>query len=190
MATDDDMELAQRVGRGDARAAAAFGRRLTPRVRQLARSLMGAREGWEDAAQLSLMELLRAAPSYGGTGSLERWSDRITVRTTLRYARARRALSHSEGGHEPDELVAPPAPDPVTRNEVAELLGDLDPARRTVIVLRHVYEYGIDEIASMTGVSRNTVKDRLVQARRTLRQRLRRKEGRQMLRLVSGGGEG
>lgn len=150
---------------------------------------MGSREGWEDAAQLSLMELLRAAPNYAGTGSLERWSDRITVRTTLRYARARRTLSHRQGEHEPDELVAPKAPDPVARNEVAQLLADLDPARRTVVVLRHVYEYSIDEIAGMTGVSRNTVKDRLVQGRRTLRQRLRRQEGQQRLRLVSGGEE-
>jgi RNA polymerase sigma-70 factor (ECF subfamily) len=43
-----------------------------------------------------------------------------------------------------------------------------------VLVLRHVLEYSIEEIASITESSPNTVKDRLLQARRQIRQGIRR----------------
>ncbi|MEM1034674.1 MAG: sigma-70 family RNA polymerase sigma factor [Myxococcota bacterium] len=186
MTVVEDTQLAQRVA-DDPEAAAVFGRRLSPRVRGLARHLMGARDGWEDAAQLSLIELLRAAPRYNGSGSLERWSDRITVRTTLRFARARREVQARQGDQDPEHLLAPPGADLVAQGEVLGILERLDPTRRTVVVLRHVYEYGIDEIANLTGVSRNTVKDRLVQGRREVRQHLRAQRARPALKLVRTG---
>jgi DNA-directed RNA polymerase specialized sigma24 family protein len=45
------------------------------------------------------------------------------------------------------------------------VLSELPEARRTVLVLRHVIGWSIQEIAEYTSVSVNTVKDRLLSAR-------------------------
>jgi DNA-directed RNA polymerase specialized sigma24 family protein len=45
------------------------------------------------------------------------------------------------------------------------------------LVLRHVLGYSVEEIAELTEVSPNTVKDRLVQAREQVRKTLRRELG-------------
>jgi DNA-directed RNA polymerase specialized sigma24 family protein len=56
-----------------------------------------------------------------------------------------------------------------------------------VLVLRHGFEYSIDEIAELTGVSPNTVKDRLLRAREAIRRIIRRE---QLLDAASGRGGG
>jgi RNA polymerase sigma-70 factor (ECF subfamily) len=43
-----------------------------------------------------------------------------------------------------------------------------------VLVLRHMLDYSIDDIAELTEVSPNTVKDRLLHAREQLRRLVRR----------------
>ncbi|MCA9618635.1 MAG: RNA polymerase sigma factor [Myxococcales bacterium] len=182
----EDLRLAARVAEGDPVASAAFAERLAPRVRRLARSLyLGGHSDWEDAAQCSLVELLRAAHGYGGRSSLERWADRITIRTTLRLAKARRRERElGAEDHGGEELAAPFESD---HGDVARHLASLDDDRRAVVVLRHVFGYGIDEIAELTRASRNTVKDRLVQGRRLLRKRIRRDELTPELRVLRGG---
>jgi RNA polymerase sigma-70 factor (ECF subfamily) len=54
------------------------------------------------------------------------------------------------------------------------LLDRLSDERRTAFVLRHLAEYSVDEIAELTGAPPGTVKDRLVSARKQLRNWLRR----------------
>jgi RNA polymerase sigma factor (sigma-70 family) len=48
--------------------------------------------------------------------------------------------------------------------------------QRTVLILRHGFEYSIDEIADLTGISPNTVKDRLLRGRSLMRKMFRREE--------------
>jgi RNA polymerase sigma-70 factor (ECF subfamily) len=100
------------------------------------------------------------------------------VRTAIRVARERRLASvRMEGGVEPDELPLPSSP-----NETAEglprsilaYLDELPEARRTVLVLRHAMGCSVQEIAEHTGVSVNTVKDRLLSAREQVRRMVRR----------------
>ena len=57
---------------------------------------------------------------------------------------------------------------------VAEYLADLPETRRTALVLRHALGYSIEEVAELTGVSPNTVKDRLLAAREQVRKHVRR----------------
>jgi RNA polymerase sigma factor (sigma-70 family) len=56
---------------------------------------------------------------------------------------------------------------------ILDYLAELPEARRTALVLRHVLEYSVNEIAELTATSPNTVKDRLLQARRQVRRRIR-----------------
>lgn len=151
-------------------------RRLLSRVRRATRALLRDPADADDATQLCLIELLRSAASFRGEGSLEAWSDRIVVRTALRFARARTRRAVRLDIVDPETL--PGASEERMREQIprstAEYLECLSAPRRTALVLRHVLGHSIEEIATITGVSPNTVKDRLLTARREFRRMIRR----------------
>jgi RNA polymerase sigma factor (sigma-70 family) len=96
----------------------------------------------------------------------------------LRFAKSQ-AKTHSmvDGRVDPDAVDAgrgePRLADEVA-GDVSDYLARLSEDRRTVLVLRHVLGHSVDEIAELTGVSRNTVKDRLLTARQEFRRMVRR----------------
>lgn len=173
-----DVELMQLVAANEAIAERTVVDRLMARVRRATGALLRNAADADDAAQLCMLELLRSAGSYAGHGSLEAWCDRIVVRTTLRFAKSQaKAQSMVDGRVDPD-AVDSGRPEPRLADEVAgdvpEYLEQLSEPRRTALVLRHVLGYSVDEIAQLTGVSRNTVKDRLLTARQEFRRMIRR----------------
>jgi len=178
--SDQDLRLMSAVARGETEASRALALRVVGRVRRLAGALLRGSPDVDDAVQTSLLEILKSARSYRGDAQLEKWSDRITVRTTLRLARSRRSDSTRTGADvNPDELPTPheeerDANGASTARPVADYVEELPEPMRTAFHLRHALDYGIDEIARETGVSPNTVKDRLVRGRELLRKRIRR----------------
>ena len=152
--------------------------RLRPRVRRLACSLLRHAADADDATQLALLEILKAAPGYRGESTLEAWGDRIAARVAIRIARERRLASvRADAEVTPDELHAPASP-PSFRDAIPRplraYLDQLPEARRTVLVLRHAFGHSVDEISDLTGASVNTVKDRLLHARDEVRRMVRR----------------
>ena len=142
------------------------------RVQRLSRSLLQNNADASDASQASLLEILKSAGTFRGESSLERWADRIVVRTALRAAAKRRADGAAIWGDVETAVMA--ASDPTVM--VREYLERLSEPARTVLVLRHGFEYSIEEIAELTGVSPNTVKDRLLRAREAIRRIIRREQ--------------
>lgn len=167
-----DLDLMARVARKDPVAQRLLVERVGGRVFNVSRMLCGVAADAEDAAQLSLMEILKSAESFRVAQSLEAWADRITVRTTLRARRRERerrgllARWLSPGFLPWGGPGAAPARD---AGGVERFLDQLDPERRRAFVLHHALDYTVDEIAEATGAPPGTVKDRLVMARRTLR---------------------
>jgi RNA polymerase sigma-70 factor (ECF subfamily) len=178
MAEDDSDAQLAREAATDPAAREVLARRLGPRVRRLAASLLRGAHDADDAAQQALLEIVRSAPAFRGESTLEAWADRIAVRTAIRLARARRLASvRSEGSVDPDELPGAHAPEGVSEGlprSIVAYLDELPEARRTVLVLRHAMGYSIQEIAEYTDVSPNTVKDRLLAARDQVRKMVRR----------------
>jgi len=174
--SESDLDLMARVSRKDAAAERVLVRRLSGRVARLARLLSGNLVEADDAAQLSLLEILGSAGTFRIAVSLEGWADRITVRTVRRLIRrelARKSLltrwvvpgelpwgRRADLGAEPLGLDA--------------LLARLSPERRETLVLRHALEYTVEEIAELTSAPVGTVKDRLVAARKEIRRALER----------------
>src|SRR5688500_18309412 len=76
----DDIELMVQVARGEPAAQRVLVRRLLHRIQRVCRALLRNRVDAEDAAQLSVIEVLKSARNFLGESSLERWSDRITAR--------------------------------------------------------------------------------------------------------------
>ena len=86
----DDAELMSRVALEEPAAQRILVRRLLGRVQRLCRALLRNGHDAHDSAQLSLLEIFQSARSFRGDSSVERWADRITVRTALRASRAER----------------------------------------------------------------------------------------------------
>ncbi|GAC1582064.1 MAG: RNA polymerase sigma factor [Polyangiales bacterium] len=168
----------KRVAAGDATAQRVVATRLIGRVKRVARSLLANHADAEDATQLGLMAVLRSASTFRGESSLERWSDRIAVRTTLTLARERRRRGATvDDGADLSQIAAPPSQEGATEaasSEVEAHLAQLSEEARTTLVLRHVLGHSVEECAEITGVSPNTVKYRLLSAREQLRKLIRR----------------
>jgi len=171
-----DLDLMGRVVRGDRSARRDLVTRLVPRVRRICRALMRSDVDADDAAQGALVEILRSAESFAGAGSLERWADRIAARHSMRLAaRERRRTAVVDAAIDPEQVMEPPGDaelgEAIARR-VHEYLDLLPQDRRELLVLRHVLDYSMPEIATLLGLPLGTVKDRLLAARKHVRRLL------------------
>ena len=168
-----DLSLMKRVAAADKHAQRVLAHRLAARVRRISQRLLSNRADADDASQLALIEILRSAATYRDISTIERWADRITVRTVLRHAREQRRRLWQLGTLiDMDSIGAStelPAPTPTTPRAVEDYLAELPPARREVLVMKHSLGYTTEEIAELTDNPIGTVKDRLVAARKQLR---------------------
>jgi RNA polymerase sigma-70 factor, ECF subfamily len=171
--TADDAELMARVASGEPAAQRLLVRRLLGRVQRLCRALLRNSYDAQDAAQVSMLEIIQSARSFRGDSSAERWADRITVRTALRTSRTEKRAQRAPLDLELQRSSAAVGEDAVLAQEY---LGCISERQRTVLILRHGFEYSIDEIAEMAGISANSVKDRLLRGRDLMRKMVRREE--------------
>lgn len=173
MSPTDDAKLMTRVALAERAAQATLVRRLLGRVQRLCRALLRNAHDAQDAAQVSMLEIFHAARGFRGDSSVERWADRITVRTAIRMARTEKRAQRMPVDLEPMPTSAAAGEETVLAQEY---LGRISERQRTVLILRHGFEYSIEEIAEMAGISANTVKDRLLRGRGLMRKMLRREQ--------------
>jgi RNA polymerase sigma-70 factor (ECF subfamily) len=143
----------------------------------VALAILGNRVVAEDATQSILIEFLNSAAGVRGE-SLLGWADRIAARTAMRHARQRRVRATQSEPHADLDTLGRTGVDSFPEHEIprplVQYLAALPEARRVVLVLKHVMDYSIDEIAELTQTSPNTVKDRLLHAREQMRRLIRR----------------
>ncbi len=176
-----ELELMRAVAAHEQKAEAELVHRVIGLVRSRARVLTRNSADADDAAQTALVEILRSAKSFRGEGSLAGWCERIAVRTTLRLQRRHdRAAAPIDAAISPDNVSATTPErklaETIPGGEVEQYLRELSEDRHEALVLRHVLGHSVDEIAEQTGVSPNTVKDRLRMARKQVRQSIRQRE--------------
>jgi RNA polymerase sigma-70 factor, ECF subfamily len=169
-----DLSLMRRVAASDKHAQRVLAHRLASRVRRISQRLLSNRADADDASQLALIEILRSAATYRDISTIERWADRITVRTVLRHAREQRRRLWQLGTLIDMDSIGASTAEPgstpqTTPRAVEEYLAELPPARREVLVMKHSLGYTTEEIAELTDNPIGTVKDRLVAARKQLR---------------------
>lgn len=168
--TTHDVALMNRAAAGDRSARESVVQRLHARVQRLSRALLRNVNDAKDASQLSLVEILRSAHTFRGDSSLERWADRIVARTTIRFAASERRKRGIELYQEHEPIDNQRSSSQVFVNECLSALSE---PQRTTLLLRCYFEYSVEEIAVLTEVSPNTVKDRLQRGRAILRPLLR-----------------
>lgn len=173
----EDYDLAQAVARGDATAAERFVHRAAPMVRRVARAVLADRSEADDAVQVTLLEILHAAQSYRGTGSLDGWIRRIASRAVLRQSRkARSSRLHA--------VTTPEGAEPTTTMDTTTLdrlprpleyyLGSLPEVQREAVLLRHALGHTIGEISEITDAPIPTVRSRIKKGQQELRRLIQR----------------
>jgi RNA polymerase sigma-70 factor (ECF subfamily) len=172
---EGDVQLMAAVAASDAAAQRELVVRLAPRVRKVTGQLCRGAADADDAAQLALIEILKSADTFRVATSLERWAERVTIRTTLRAARKERSRRGLLERWLPAGVL--PWGGPAVQSSVEEvgidaLLQRLSQERFEAFVLHHALDYTVEEIAELTGAPVGTIKDRLVAARKRLRKML------------------
>jgi RNA polymerase sigma-70 factor (ECF subfamily) len=176
LATTRELALTRSVASGDKRACDEFARRLLPTVRRVTRALLRGSDGANDAAQVSLMELLSSASNYSGLGALEAWAQRIATRSTLRWMDKQKRVVTRVEEIETQTLQCELQTELLDRlpRPLDEYLDQITDVQRVAILLRFVMGHTIPEIAALTDTPIPTVKSRIQKGHQTLSRLVRR----------------
>jgi RNA polymerase sigma-70 factor (ECF subfamily) len=184
-----DVELASLIARRDAAAVRVVTGRNNQRLYRAAWSILKNREDAEEAVQEGYLKAFASIESFAGQSTLTTWLTRIVLNEALgkhRSARSRRRQLQQQsvvvieeyreklmGGSE--TYASPEAA--AARGQVGKLLenaiADLPEAFRIVVMLRDVDGLTVDETAEALQIPAQTVKTRLLRARRRLQKTLK-----------------
>ena len=119
-----------------------------PRLVRIAASLVGP-DAAEDVVHDTYLVARDRVGQLRDPAALEAWLARICVHRSFRVRRRGKRLQELLG-FLPTPRVTPP---PAGRLELHELIEQLPPRDRAVVVLQHGYGYGLDEVAQLVGIS-------------------------------------
>ena len=142
-----------------------------------------------DVTQDVFVRAWRALPKLRADAAIWSWLRRITANVCLDYIRRKRNTPPAQSLNQPSAAsdddsadgleIADAAADPahvLAEEERRRMLEDaihaLAAPYRDAVLLHHVADLPVEEIASVVGVPAGTVKSRLCRARRMLRRRL------------------
>jgi RNA polymerase sigma-70 factor (ECF subfamily) len=187
--TLSDEEVVERVLAGDTSLFEILMRRYNQRLFRVARSILSDDTEAEDVMQEAYVRAFRELANFRGEARFSTWLTRIAVHEALARARKGRRLVSIEGGGEPPEPPSETA-GPERDLENRELQGVLrdavevlpDPLR-TVFCLREIEGLSTEQTADALGLSVENVRVRLHRAKRSLRQTLDARIGREVRRL-------
>lgn len=150
-------------------------------VYNLCYRMLGERGEAEDAAQEAFLRAYLNLTRYDPARSFKTWVLSIASNYCIDRLRRRR-LQWMSLDDEPvaDRLALhsdDPEPEPATLNKeqsaaIQNLLNDLSPDYRAVVVLRYWYDYSYAEIADIMDTTESAVKSRLFRARQALADKL------------------
>lgn len=149
-------------------------RGVGPRILRVCRGVLGPGPDAEDAAQESLVALVKALPGFRGESSIETFATRIALRTAWRIGQRRAAWTRRTAPIEArrDEAADAGSAAAELRVVVWSLLAELPAPQAEAMVMRFVLGCSLAEIAETTGAPQNTVRSRIRLAREALQRRL------------------
>ena len=172
----EDADLIERAQRGDDDAYAMLVQRYQTIAFRTAWMVCGDPAEAEDAAQEAFLKAHAALPRFRAGAPWRPWLLRIVAneaRNRRRSAGRRTHLAGRVAGLDAAPLAAPGPEDLLLageeRGELVSALGRLDPAQRSVILLRYVLDLSEAECAAVLGCRPGTVKSRASRALTRLR---------------------
>jgi RNA polymerase sigma-70 factor (ECF subfamily) len=169
----EDAALAAGCRAGEVRAYERLYQLQGPRMKNLARNLLGSPSDAEDAVQDTFLKIQRGIGSFRGQASFVTWTFRILVNTChdMRRSRIRRkeqTQDQAESGLRAPEPRAPGA-HPSLRMALERALKTLTEHQRAVFLLYEVEGFRHAEIAALLEISETASKNTLFQAKKSLR---------------------
>ncbi len=186
-AADNEAVLVAEAKAGSVSAFTELVNRYERRIFRLAMNITQNREDAEEVMQEAFLKSYLHLGEFQGDSRFYTWLVRIAMNEGLMRLRRRRPnqVSLDDPIETEDDLVPReledwgPSPEQrFAQTEMNEILqtaiGELDPAFRTVFLLRDVEELSTEETAKVLGLSVPAVKSRLLRGRLKLRQKLNR----------------
>jgi RNA polymerase sigma-70 factor (ECF subfamily) len=183
----EEREIIRAAQAGDGQAFEQLVLRHRNRVFWLAHQVVGNAEDAKDVTQNVLVRLWRVLPKYDERYAFSTWLYRMTV--NLAIDSLRQTSRHARDTPLDDSLVAA-EPGPTRRpggaphsaaiaREVQGIFDELrrllPPQQRAVFALREIDGLTSEEVAEVLGLSSSTVRNHLLQARRTLQAEMKRR---------------
>lgn len=185
----DDRELVRRAQHGEKEAFELLVARHQGRVFAVAGGILRNREDVEDIAQQVFLKAYFSLKRFDQRSAFSTWLYKITVNECwdlLRKKKVRPLVLESElseeqaHAYQSTEQKAEYAPDVSeqleTKQQLDHWLDCLEERDRTMLVLKEVQGFTVEEIAEIMGINGNTVKVRLFRARQKIAERIRRKK--------------
>jgi RNA polymerase sigma-70 factor (ECF subfamily) len=173
-----DPALVRRAQRGDVEA---FTELIAERIEPMARTAMaiiGREPDARDAVQEALASIWRSLPRLRDPARFDAWSTRILVHASRRIAGRRNVRGLRElaldlerddkSGDARFHTAISPEGEAITRDALERAFDRLDADARSLLVLHHLDNRSIEEIAQILVVPAGTVKSRLSKARADL----------------------
>ena len=177
-----ETEWIKRAQQGDSEAFGPLVQRHQQRVFSLVHHLVRRRDEVEDIAQEIFIKAFRAIRSYNFQSSFGTWLSRIATNHCydyLRHERASRVSFYWQMGEDKqreleNNLESRPEKEldhedrTVLRDLVDKLLGRAPQSDRTILVLKELQDFSVEEIAAILKLKPTTVKVRLHRARKRM----------------------
>ena len=184
-----DRELVRRAQQGDKEAFEVLIRKHQGRVFAVAGGILHSREDVEDIAQQAFLKAYFSIKRFDQRAAFSTWLYKITVNECWDLLRKRKVRplmyeadlseeqahtyqSREAGGENARDV----SQQLEAREQVEEWLDCLEEKDRTMLVLKEVQGFTVEEIAGIMGLNGNTVKVRLFRARQRVAERIRRKK--------------
>jgi len=177
----EERELVRRAQKADKAAFEILVQRHQHRVFAVARSILKRQEDTEDVAQQVFVKAYFSLKKFNQRAAFSTWLYKITVNECwdlLRKRKARPLVYESDFSEEQarqfsaTEQEAGAGPDTsermAMRQRLESMLGQLDARDRSMLMLKEVEGFSVEEIAESLGLNANTVKVRLFRARRKM----------------------
>jgi RNA polymerase sigma-70 factor (ECF subfamily) len=181
----DERSLIRRSKQRDEAAFAELVALKREKVFRIALNIVGTEEDAKDIAQLAFVRLWRSIGSFDESARFDPWFFRIVVNLSLDLYRRLRRSPETPAVDEasPDNRV-PPAMESlqdaaVYRAQIRRIYNEaarrLPPQQRAAFALREIEGFSTEDIARVMGVRTSTVRNHLLQARRSLQEYLLRR---------------
>lgn len=183
---NEDQQLVQRVLDGDYRAFEDLVERYQARIYRHLKKMVKDNHVAEDLLQETFLSAYRGLKGFAGASSFSTWLFRIATNSALMFLRRHRPESvefDDQVAAHSDAAFVPASPDFINtpleallssegRKKIEEAIDELPVLYRSVIVLRDVEGFSLEEVSKITDASIAAVKSRLHRARNAVRESL------------------
>jgi RNA polymerase sigma-70 factor (ECF subfamily) len=164
------MDLLKKCQRGDSQAQRQLFERYKNRLFSLCLRYSRDRPEAQDMLQEAFLAIFRDLGQFSGTGSLDGWLHRVTVRSALQFLRKKNPLRFAESmDNQPMDAYALAPDTDLNAEAILHLVQQLPDGYRLVFNLHCVEAFSYAEIAAELGIAESSVRSQYARACKHLR---------------------